>query len=582
MHYKKNTNCGEVNKDNIEQEITLNGWVQRRRDLGGLIFLDLRDRTGIIQVTVSPKDIPLAEKVRNEYVIAVKGRVGPRPEEAVNPEMLTGEIEVQANELEILNPAQASPLPVEDNIDTREEVRLRYRYVDLRRPEMAGKMVLRHRVAKAIRDYLDENGFLEIETPVLTKSTPEGARDYLVPSRKNRGHFFALPQSPQLFKQLLMVGGVDRYFQLARCFRDEDLRGDRQPEFTQLDMEMSFVEEEDIFSVVEGMMAGVYEKLGEEIEVPFPRITYREAMDRFGTDKPDLSFGLELSDVTECFSETDFKVFSNIIENGGRIKALRFPGGAELSRREIDNLEKVAKGNGARGLVWLALKEEGLQSPVKKFIREDEVVALGSQLKAEYGDLVLAVADEEKKAAQALGSVRVYLGREYKLRKPGNFFLWVTEFPFMEYSEEEDGYMAAHHPFTQPLIEDINLVDSNPDRVRARAYDLVLNGVELASGSIRIHSRDLQEKVFEMLKIPLEEAEEKFGFLLEAFQYGTPPHGGIAFGFDRMVMMLTGDNTIREVIAFPKTLRGVCPLTGAPGKVDEEQLQELHLRLEEE
>jgi len=581
LFLKKNANCGELNKDKIGQEVVLNGWVQKRRDLGGLIFLDLRDRTGLIQVTVNPEELPEAEKVRNEYVIAIRGEVTSRPEGAINPDMPTGEIEIQTLELEILNPSQASPLPVEDNIDTREEVRLRYRYVDLRRPEMAKKMVLRHQVAKAIRDFLDREGFLEIETPVLTRSTPEGARDYLVPSRKSKGHFFALPQSPQLFKQLLMVSGLERYFQLARCFRDEDLRGDRQPEFTQLDMEMSFVNEEDIFSVVEGMMAEIYQRLGEEIKIPFPRITYRQAMDRFGTDKPDLSFGLELEDVSDSFSETDFKVFSSIIASGGRIKALNFPGGAGLSRKEIDRLEKVAKDNGAKGLVWLALKEESFQSPVKKFIREDEVVSLTTKLQADYGDLILAVADEEKKASQALGSVRAFIGREYNLRQPGNFFLWVTEFPFMEYSEEENRFVAAHHPFTQPLKEDIKLVDVDPERVRARAYDLVLNGVELASGSIRIHSRDLQEKVFEMLKIPLEEAEEKFGFLLEAFQYGTPPHGGIAFGFDRMVMMLTGDNTIREVIAFPKTLRGVCPLTRAPGLVDLKQLQELHLRLDD-
>jgi len=566
----------------VGQEVVLNGWVQRRRDLGGLIFLDLRDRTGIIQVAISPEEIPSGEKVRNEFVIAVQGRVNARPEEAVNPEMPTGEIEIQAKELEILNAAKPSPMPVEDKIDTREEVRLKYRYVDLRRPEMARKMILRHQVAKAIRDFLDNEGFLEIETPVLTRSTPEGARDYLVPSRKSQGLFFALPQSPQLFKQLLMVSGMDKYFQLARCFRDEDLRGDRQPEFTQLDMEMSFVDEEDVFSVVEGMMEKIYSRLEEKIEVPFPRMTYREAMDRFGTDKPDLSFSLELNDVTESFSETNFKVFSGIIEKGGRIKALNFPGGAELSRKEIEGLEKVAKENGAKGLVWLAFKEDGLQSPVKKFIKQEEIDSLAGKLNIETGDLVLAVADEEKKAFQALGSVRVHIGHKYNLRKPGNFFLWVTEFPFMEYSEEEDRFVAAHHPFTQPLVDDMDKIDEDPESVRARAYDLVLNGVELASGSIRVHSRELQEKVFDMLKIPPAEAEEKFGFLLEAFQFGTPPHGGIAFGFDRMVMMITGDKTIREVIAFPKTLRGVCPLTRAPGAVDEKQLQDLHLRFDKE
>lgn len=582
MHLKRSAKCGELNKKNVGQEVVLNGWVQRRRDLGGLIFLDLRDRTGIIQVAISPEEIPSGEKVRNEFVIAVQGRVNARPEEAVNPEMPTGEIEIQAKELEILNAAKPSPMPVEDKIDTREEVRLKYRYVDLRRPEMARKMILRHQVAKAIRDFLDNEGFLEIETPVLTRSTPEGARDYLVPSRKSQGLFFALPQSPQLFKQLLMVSGMDKYFQLARCFRDEDLRGDRQPEFTQLDMEMSFVDEEDVFSVVEGMMEKIYSRLEEKIEVPFPRMTYREAMDRFGTDKPDLSFSLELNDVTESFSETNFKVFSGIIEKGGRIKALNFPGGAELSRKEIEGLEKVAKENGAKGLVWLAFKEDGLQSPVKKFIKQEEIDSLAGKLNIETGDLVLAVADEEKKAFQALGSVRVHIGHKYNLRKPGNFFLWVTEFPFMEYSEEEDRFVAAHHPFTQPLVDDMDKIDEDPESVRARAYDLVLNGVELASGSIRVHSRELQEKVFDMLKIPPAEAEEKFGFLLEAFQFGTPPHGGIAFGFDRMVMMITGDKTIREVIAFPKTLRGVCPLTRAPGAVDEKQLQDLHLRFDKE
>jgi len=582
LQLKKSVYCGELRKKDTGQEVILNGWVQKRRDLGGLIFLDLRDRSGIIQVRIAPEKIPAGEKVRGEFVIAVRGQVEARPPEAINSQMDTGEIEVEALELEILNPAQPPPLPVEDKIETREEVRLKYRYVDLRRPEMVRKMVLRHQVAKAMRDYLDKEGFLEIETPVLTRSTPEGARDYLVPSRKSAGHFFALPQSPQLFKQLLMISGLDRYFQMARCYRDEDLRGDRQPEFTQLDLEMSFVDEEDIFNLVEGMMQAVYERVGIPIEVPFPRLTYREALARFGTDKPDLSYNLELVDVTECFLQTGFKVFARVIENGGRIKALNFPGGAGLSRKEIDQLEKVAQDNGARGLVWMAFKEEDFQSPIKKFIGEDEVAALATKLEAGSGDLVLLVADENIPALEALGSVRVYLGQEYNLRGPGNFFLWVTEFPFMEYVPEEEKYVPAHHPFTQPLVEDLELMEKDPAGVRARAYDLVLNGVELASGSIRIHSRELQEKVFSMLGISPPEAREKFGFLLDAFQFGTPPHGGIAFGFDRAVMMLTGDNTIREVIAFPKTLRGVCPLTGAPGVVDPEQLEELFLRIKED
>ncbi len=582
MQLKKNVYCGELRKKDTGREVILNGWVQKRRDLGGLIFLDLRDRSGIIQVMVAPENIPAGEKVRGEFVIAVRGKVGARPPAAVNPEMDTGEIEVEALELEILNPSQPAPLPVEDDIDTREEVRLKYRYIDLRRPEMARKMVLRHQVAQAMRNYLDEENFLEIETPVLTRSTPEGARDYLVPSRKTRGHFFALPQSPQLFKQLLMISGLDRYFQLARCYRDEDLRGDRQPEFTQLDLEMSFVDEEDIFSLVEGLMETVYKRLGIPIDIPFPRLTYSEALARFGSDKPDLSFDLELVDVTECFLQTGFKVFSGVIEKGGTIKALNFQGGAGLSRKEIDQLEGVAKDNGARGLVWMAFKEGDLQSPVKKFIGEDEVAALATKIKAGSGDLVLLVADENIPALEALGSVRVYIGQEYNLRRQGNFFLWVTEFPFMEYVPKEEKYVPAHHPFTQPLVEDLEMMGTEPDKVRARAYDLVLNGVELASGSIRIHSRELQEKVFSMLGISAREAREKFGFLLDAFQFGTPPHGGIAFGFDRTVMMLSGDSTIREVIAFPKTLRGVCPLTGAPGNVDPEQLEELFLRIKEE
>ncbi|BCV21905.1 aspartate--tRNA ligase [Moorella sp. Hama-1] len=575
--------CGELTAADAGREVTLMGWVHRRRDHGGLIFIDLRDRSGLVQVVCDPEAGPAfqkAEEARNEYVIAVQGRVRLRPEGTANPKLPTGEIEVLARKLRLLNRAKTPPFYIEDNIDVDETLRLRYRYLDLRRPEMQRIMHLRYRTTRAIRDFLDAHGFWEIETPMLTRSTPEGARDFLVPSRLRPGEFFALPQSPQLFKQILMVAGMERYFQIVRCFRDEDLRADRQPEFTQLDMEMSFIQREDILQLVEELMAYVFqETLGVKLDLPLPQLTYREAMARYGSDKPDIRFGMEIVDVSDLVAGCGFKVFAGAVAGGGVVRGIRVPGCAGYSRRELDELTGQAAVFGAKGLAWMALTAEGVRSPIAKFLTAAELESLVARLGGKTGDLLLFVADTEMTAATALGALRLELGRRLHLYDPEQLaFTWVTEFPLLEYSPEEKRYVAVHHPFTMPVEEDWPLLESDPLRVRALAYDLVLNGVELGGGSIRIHRRDIQEKMFNLLGFTPEAARDKFGFLLDAFEYGTPPHGGIAFGLDRMLMLMSRRETIRDCIAFPKTQSGTCLMTAAPSRVAPEQLQELHLR----
>lgn len=577
--------CGGLGGGDAGKTVVLAGWVQSRRDHGGLVFVDLRDREGVVQVVFNPevsgKAFELAETVRGEYVVQVKGEVRKRPEGTENPKLKTGEIEVYATSCSVLNRAKTPPFYIEDDLNVDEDLRLRYRYLDLRRPEMLRALGVRHRAAKAVRDFLDTRGFWEIETPMLTKSTPEGARDYLVPSRVNPGRFYALPQSPQLFKQILMVAGVERYFQIVRCFRDEDLRADRQPEFTQIDIEMSFVGVDDVLALSEALISQVCREVtGIQVPRPFPRLSYQKAMSTYGTDKPDIRYGMHLVEVSDIVSGSGFKVFAQAVEQGGCVKGIAVPGAAGFSRRETDELTRYAATFGAKGLAYIQIAPEGLKSPILKFFKPGEVEALAARFEAKTGDLLLFVADNRQVVDRSLGALRTHLAGLLELIPPAFAFVWVEDFPLLEYDETEKRYVAVHHPFTAPRDEDVPLLSHDPGRVRAKAYDLVLNGVELGGGSVRIHRREIQEKVFQAIEIPLEEAMEKFGFLLEAFEYGAPPHGGIAFGFDRLLMLLLGRNTIRDVIPFPKTQSAQDLMTQAPAPVTERQLSELHVRLD--
>ena len=583
---KRTHHCGELRATNEGQEVVLCGWVSHRRDHGGLIFIDLRDRSGLVQLVFAEDKIgadqfPKAESLRSEFVVAVRGKVSLRDKETINPNMETGEIEIYAEELRILNKALTPPFYIQDGIDVDENVRLKYRYLDLRRPEMQKNIMLRHRVTKLMRDYFDEHGFLEIETPMLTKSTPEGARDYLVPSRVNPGKFYALPQSPQIFKQLLMVAGYEKYFQIVRCFRDEDLRADRQPEFTQLDIEMSFVDQDYILNLMEGLVSGLFEKtIGEKVQTPFLRMTWDEAMERYGSDKPDIRFGMELMDISEYVKGSDFKVFKSVLDNGGQVKVIKVDGYANIPRRELDGLVEYAQRYGAKGLAWIQYTETEIKSPFKKFYSEETFQKIKEATNAQTGDLLLVVADKPLVVAQALGELRLEMGRRRGLINENEYkFLWVIDFPMFEYDEENKRWKAMHHPFTAPRDEDVQYLTTDPGRVKAKAYDMVLNGVEIGGGSLRIYNSDTQEKVFEAIGLTPEQAHEKFGFMLDAFKYGTPPHGGLAFGLDRMVMLMAKRNSIRDVIPFPKTQSAGCLMTQAPSEVDAKPVSYTHLTL---
>ena len=577
---KRNIMCGDARESHIGQKVTVMGWVQRNRNLGGVQFIDLRDREGILQVVfnddLGEEIVEKAKSIRPEYCIAVTGEIVKR--ESVNPNMPTGMVELKAEELKILSESDTPPIYIKEDLDAAESIRLKYRYLDLRRPDMQNIFKIRHKTTKAIRDYLDQNGFLEMETPILTKSTPEGARDYLVPSRNYPGMFYALPQSPQLFKQLLMVSGFDRYFQIVKCFRDEDLRANRQPEFTQVDLEMSFVEQDDVMALNEGLIKHVFkEVLGVDVKTPIKRMTFKDAMEKYGSDKPDLRFGMEITNLSDVVKECGFKVFTDAVANGGSVRGLCLEGGASMGRKDIDRLGEFVKTFKAKGLAWIQLKEEGVKSPIAKFFSEEELNKIIETMGAKTGDLILIVADKNSVVLKALGELRLELSRKFDLVKDKSEFnfTWITEFDLLEYDEEEGRYFAAHHPFTMPMDEDIKYLDTDPGRVRAKAYDLVLNGEELGGGSIRIHDTKLQEKMFEVLGFTQESAWERFGFLLEAFKFGPPPHGGLAFGLDRMIMFLAGTENIKDVITFPKNQNAFCYLTEAPNIVDEEQLKEL-------
>ena len=582
---RRTHHCWELDAGDVDKEVVLMGWVHRRRDHGGVIFVDLRDREGITQVVFNPAVDPeihaRAHAIRSEYVLAVRGKVEKRPEDMINPKLKTGEIEVTVTEFKLLNEAKTPPFLIEDDIDASETTRLRYRHLDLRRPAMQRNLILRHRATAAVRNYLNQHGFLDLETPFLTRSTPEGARDYLVPSRVNPGQFYALPQSPQIFKQLFMISGFDRYYQIVRCFRDEDLRADRQPEFTQIDIEMSFVGEDDVMNLTEGMMAALFKDvLGLELKLPFSRLTYEEAVGRFGLDKPDTRFGLELKDITDIVGGSNFKVFADAVKKGGIVKALNAKGCIEFSRKEIDDLIEFVAVYRAKGMAWIKVKENEWQSPITKFFSDRERAALAKRIAMEPGDLVFFVAGEPKVVNDSLGHLRNHLGKTLGLIAEDEFkFLWVTRFPMFEYDEIEKRLQALHHPFTSPLEEDLDLLSKEPLGVKSRAYDLVLNGFEIGGGSIRIHQRGIQEEVFEALDMDRTTYEGKFGFLLEALDSGAPPHGGIALGVDRLVMLMGGQSSIRDVIAFPKTQKATCSLTGAPAEINKQQLDELYLKL---
>ncbi|WP_163879802.1 aspartate--tRNA ligase [Paenibacillus favisporus] len=577
--------CGSLTTANIGETVTLNGWVQTRRDLGGVLFIDLRDRSGIVQIVFNPaysgEALAIADRVRSEYVLSVTGKVVQRDAETVNPNLPTGQIEVQITEIEVLNGAKTPPFFIEDGVEVDESLRLKYRYLDLRRPEMQKTLLLRSKASKIFRDFLDGEGFIEVETPILTKSSPEGARDYLVPSRVHEGEFFALPQSPQQYKQLLMVGGIERYFQIARCFRDEDLRADRQPEFTQVDIETSFMNQDELLGMMEQLMARLFkETIKVDIPLPFQRLTYAEAMDKYGSDKPDLRFGLELIQVSDLVASSGVKVFASVVEKGGEVKVLNAKGCGTWSRKEIDDLGPFAARYGAKGLAWIQVKEGEFKGPIVKFFTPEEIEALRERTGAEEGDLLLFSADNKKVVADVLGALRLKIGKQLGLINENEFkFAWVVDFPLLEWDEEEKRYVALHHPFTRPRDEDQHLFETDPGSILAQAYDIVLNGYEVGGGSMRIYKRDMQEKMFAALGLSPEDAKDKFGHLLDAFEYGTPPHGGIAFGLDRLVMLLSGRSNLRETIAFPKTASATDLLMDAPSPVDQGQLEQLHIKL---
>lgn len=584
---KRTHYCTDLGEAHIGQTVTVMGWVQKRRDLGKLIFIDLRDRTGIVQLAfdeevASAADFSKAETLRSEFVIAVTGTVDSRGETGINRNMKTGMIEIHATELRILAESATTPFEIEENSDVRDELRLAYRYLDLRRPDMQRNLILRSKVSQSVREFFAAEDFLEIETPMLTKSTPEGARDYLVPSRVNPGEFYALPQSPQIFKQLLMVAGYDRYYQIVKCFRDEDLRADRQPEFTQIDMELSFVDEEDVMDVNERLLKKVFkDAMDIDIELPVQRITYKEAMERYGSDKPDTRFGVELVDLSETVANSGFKVFEGALESGGSVRAINAKGCGDLGRKQIDALVKHGQDYGAKGVAWIQIRPDGEEkSSFTKFLSEEMVAAIKDKLDAQANDLILVVADKNKTVFAALGALRLEIAKRLELTRKDDYkFVWVTQFPLLEYDEEAKRYVAMHHPFTMPMEEDLHLMDTDPDKVRARAYDMCLNGVELGGGSIRIYQKEIQEKMFKLLGFTEEETQERFGFLINAFKYGTPPHGGLAYGLDRMVMLMAQVNSIRDVIAFPKVKDASCLMTQAPSEVDPKQLEELSIAL---